>query len=446
MKNAWPLILAFAVMTSLACTTGCRPGDADAANNKAPARTVSVDVLTATQTTMERTTTQPATVHAYHEARVFAKAAGYLTELNVDIGTLVTKGYVLGVIDIPEMDKQREARLAMIQRMEAEERRAASRLAVAKASEASYDAKRKKAEAEVDKAEAGFTATEVELRRVTDLVDKQAVAERLKDEAQEKHNVADAERAAAEAAVTSAEAELTLAEAQSDAAQADVEVAKAMTDVARRELDELDELIKYATLTAPFDGVVTQRTVDPGDLVRNVQNGSGKDEPPLFVITKLDNVRIRVAVPERDAPLATVGDAAKITLQAFPGEIFEGEISRMAGVLDEQTRTMLVEIDLPNEDGRLRPGMFGQATITLAPPADTVTLPANAVRFDAEGNSYVYVVDTSNQITITEVQTGLDSGEHIEITAGLNGDERVVGPLLGRLKPGQTVRVEGEEG
>ena len=234
---------------------------------------------------------------------------------------------------------------------------------------------------------------------------------------------------------------MTLAGAQSDGAQADLDVAKAITDVARRELDELDELIKYAQLTAPFDGVVTQRYVDPGDLVRDTQIGFSKDEPPLFVITKLDKVRVRVHVPERDAPLATVGDVAKIWLQALPGEVFESEISRMAGVLDEQTRTMLIEIDLPNPDGRLRPGMFGQASITLAPPGDTLTLPANAVHYDEQGNSYVYVVSTSNQVVIAEVQTGLDNGEHIEIIAGLNGNERIVGPLLRRLKPGQTVNV-----
>ena len=93
--------------------------------------------------------------------------------------------------------------------------------------------------------------------------------------------------------------------------------------------------------------------------------------------------------------------------------------------------------------GRLRPGMFGQATITLAPPGDTVTLPANAVRYDEQGNSYVYVVNASNEIEITEVQTGLDDGQYIEIAAGLTGNERIVGPLLRRLRVGQKVDVAG---
>jgi RND family efflux transporter MFP subunit len=390
---------------------------------------------------MPRTTTQPATVHAFHEARIFAKAAGYLTELQVDIGTTVTAGDVLAVIGIPEMASQREAQLAKIRRLEADERRAESQLAVAQASISSYEARRDKSKAEVDASEAELAAALVELNRVTDLVNRRAVADRLLDEARRKHDAAAAAKTAAAAAVESAEAELNLAKAQSDTALADSDVAKAMTDVARRELDELDELIKYAQLTAPFDGVVTHRNIDPGDLVRNAQTGAGEHGPALFVIARLDKVRIRVPVPERDAPLATVGDQVTITLQALPGEIFEGEISRVAGALDEHTRTMLVEIDLPNPDGRLRPGMFGQATITLADPGGTLTLPANAVRFDEQGKGYVYVVDASNQVAITEVETGIDDGEQIEITAGLKGDERIVGPLLRRLKAGQEVTI-----
>ena len=434
-------ILALALAIGLAHGMGCRPATDAAGKNEAKTRPIRVDVVTATRTTMQRTTTQPATIHAYYEARVFAKVAGYLTELKADIGTVVKTGDVLAVIDIPEMAKQRAAKLATIRRMEAEQRRAASQLAVAVAGVASYQAKRFEAQAEVGKAEAGLTAARVELERVIDMVKQQAVANRLQDEAQKKYDAAAAEKTVAEAAVSSADAELALAKARSEAAQADRDVAKAMTDVARRELDELDELITYAQLTAPFDGLVTQRHVDPGDLVRSGQTGSSQDATPLFVVSKLDQVRVRVPVPERDAPLATVGDVVKITIQALPGEMFEAEISRMAGVLDEQTRTMLVEIDLPNLDGRLRPGMFGQAMVTLAPPGDTLTLPADAVRYDEQGNSYVYVVNQSNQVAVTPIQTGLDSGESIEVTAGLNGNARVVGPGLRRLKSGQTVDV-----
>jgi multidrug resistance efflux pump len=151
-------------------------------------RPVSVTVMTPTETTMERTTTQPATVHAYYEAHMFAKVTGYLAELKVDIGTVVKKGDVLAVLGIPEMDRQREAQLATIRRLEAEERRAASQLVVAKAGIRSHQAKYEKAKAELGKSAAGFSAAVVELKRVSDLVEQQAVADRLRDEAQKKHD------------------------------------------------------------------------------------------------------------------------------------------------------------------------------------------------------------------------------------------------------------------
>ncbi len=438
MKNAWPLLSALAVMTCLSASSGCRPA-APAANAPVRVRTVKLEPLK--PTTMERATTQPATVHANNEARIFSKASGYLAELKVDIGTVVKKGDPLAVISIPEMSIQRAAKKATTERMLADERRAESQLNVAKASAKSYIAKRDQAKADSDGAVAGLSAARVKLERVTDLVKKQAVAKRLQDEAQELFDVAVAAKKAADAAVTSADAELALATAQSAAAQADLDVAKAITIVAQRELDEIDELIKYATLTAPFAGVVTQRNVELGDLIRNAQNSSRKDAKPLFVVSQFDIVRVRVYIPERDVPHTTVGDKAAITLQALPGVALAGTITRTAGTIDQQTRTMQVEIDLDNANGQIRPGMFGQASITLAPPSSTLTLPANAVHFDAKGNGYVYLVDASSKVAIAEIQTGLDDGASIEITEGLTPSDQVIGPLLHRLKAGQTVQV-----
>ncbi len=443
MKTALRCFLWVVVATALSCSSGCRTDARGESTAKSPSPApVQVEVLAASKTTRERTTTQPATIHAYFEAHVFAKAAGYLCELKTDIGALVKAGDVLAVIGIPEMAMRREAKLASIRQLEADERRAASQVAVAEASIASYQAKRGKAEAEVVEADAALTAARVELNRVADLVKQRAVADRLLDEAQKKHDASAARKTATEAAVRSADAELNLAKAQNEAAQADRDVASATTDVARRELGELDELLKYAELVAPFDGVVAERHVEPGDLVRDSQTGSSQDGDPLFVIAQVDRVRVRVPIPERDSTLATVGDSARITLQALPGEVLNGTISRVSGALDETTRTMLVEVDLPNPDGRLRPGMFGQATITLAPPSDTLSLPAGAVRYTEQGASYVYVVSGSNDVEIVDVKTGRDHGEQIEIVEGLDGDERIVGPQLRRLKPKQKVTVK----
>jgi len=422
---------------------GCEVASPDVAGAAAPEEgPVCVPTLTPTRSSWPRTTTQPATVHADFEARIFARASGYLTKLDTDLGQRVQQGQTLAVIDTPEMHKQREARLAAIQRIEADQQRVAAELAVAQANVTSAEAQVEQVQAEVVRADANLTAGRIELDRARDLVQRKAVADRLLDEVQKRHDAAGAEKAAAEAAVAAATAACELSRAKVEAAKADEAVVAADLEVARRELEELETRISFAQLKAPFDGVVTRRHVELGDLVQNAQSGSSKDAMPLFVVSKVDRVRVRVPIPERDAPLVDEGDPVQVTLQSLPGEVFEGSVSRCAGGLDENTRTMTVEVDLPNPEGRLLPGSFGQATVVLEPEKDRLVLPSEAVRYDEKGRSYVYVVDADSKIQIVDVTTGLDDGEQIEITAGLKGTERVVGPLLRRLKAGQPVRVE----
>lgn len=421
---------------------GCKNGGVAVSDEvKSQAKDVSVPVLSPQRVDKSRTTTQPATVHAFYRAEIHSKVAGYVTQLKADIGQKVTAKQELAVISVPEMEKRRERHLATIERLVAEEKRAEAEQVVAKENVNAFAAMVTKAKADVNKTIAQLTASNSEYNRVKDLVERQSVAKRLLDEALKTFEAAQAEKASAEAEVLSADANLNLARAKAEAAVAMAAVAKATTDETRRELDELDELMKYATLTAPFAGVVIERHVDPGDLVRNIQETSGTDSP-LFVVVQIDPVRIRVAVPERDASLVSVGDTANISLQALGGTVIQAAVCRTAGALDESTRTIMVEVDVPNPEGNLLPGMFGQATIDLEPSKSRIMLPANAVRFDEVGRSYVYVVNGSNQIDVVEVKTGLDSGEQIEITSGLTGSERVVGPTLRRLKQGQKVRIQ----
>jgi HlyD family secretion protein len=443
MTKAWWIAVLMISTCTIPFTWGCSPPPAGAAAaDAAQEQLLQVPTISPTRDSIARSTTQPATVHAYFEARLFTKVSGYLEKLNVDIGDSVSQGDVLAEVAVPELTKQRLARQAGILRLEAEERRAQAHLEVAKANTESYEARVAQASADVASAEAARRAAEVELTRMSDLVKREAVADRLLDEARKKFEAAEAEKSAALAAVHSADAELSLSRTQAIAAEVDLEVAKASTEVARRDLDELDELIKYSRLVSPFDGVVAERHVDLGDLVRDTQAGSSHDGPAMLVVKQVSRVRVRVAVPERDTPLVDVGDTAEIRMQAMPGHVFEGSVSRSSRTLDERTRTMLVEIDLPNPDGRLLPGMFGQATITLVPPGEKLLLPAGAVRHDEQGKAYVYVVSAAGEIQVIQVGTGLDDGRQVEITSGLKGDERVVGPILSRLKPGQKVIAE----
>lgn len=438
------LFLAISAGLLLACCTGCPTQRAANTKGKQSARDTLVTVQTRSpeRTSLPRTMTQPATVHAYFQAEVYAKVAGYLQQLNVDIGDVVKEGDTLAVIGVPELVKQHERQQATVERLQAELQRtqAAVELAVAgvEAAVAAHD----QVQAEIAKAAAQLKAYQAEYTRVQGLVSEKAVASRLLDEAREHFESAQAAKQAAEAAVRSADANVTVAKANLSVANADLEVSRARIREAEREQEETAVLLDYATLRAPFDGIVTERNVDPGDLVRDTQAASTAPHQPLFTIAGLDRVRVRVPVPEDDAEWLTVGDPATVHLRGLPGRAPNRKVSRAAGSLDENTRTMTVEIDVPNPDGSLLPGMFGEATITLEEKADALVLPATAIRHDESGRSYVYVVAADDAILVVDVTTGLDDGKQVEIVSGLTGSERVVGPTIDRLKPGQKVRVQ----
>ena len=330
--------------------------------------TLTVSVVKPERKMLRRRTTQPATVSAYYEADIHAKVAGYLTELKHDIGDEVKAGEVLGIVSIPELDKQKERRQAEIRKLVADEKRAAAEVQVARSLQTAAEADWKQAQAEVGKSEALVVADRRELVRTQDLVQRQSVADRLLDESQKRFESSEAAQKAAEAAVSSAAARLTVAQSKIAAAQAEQDAAGAQTDVARKQLEELEALINYATLTAPFAGIVTARNVDLGDLVRNTQTASAGDRLPLFSVAQVETVRVRVQIPENDAPWADAGDAASIRLRAVPGPAIEAQLTRISGSLDPSTRTMTAEMELKNQDRKIKllPGMFGEVTITLA--------------------------------------------------------------------------------
>ena len=409
-------------------------------HGSANADPATVKTISPQRIALRRTTTQPAIVQAYYQAELYAKASGYLETLNVDIGQQVDVGIVLCKIAVPEMDKAREKQEATIRRLQAEEKRAGAEVAVAEAAIESSKALLEQARAGVASTEANLRADRSEYDRFTELVESKAVAERLGDEALRRFSSSQARKAAAEAAVVSANANVGVAGAKLEAARADVAAAQAKTEVAQKALEEFDALLAYATLRSPLKGVVTQRHADPGDLIHNAPT-SGK---PLFVIAEIDKVRVQVPIPERDAHWVDVGDPVTLTFPALPGESFAGTVSRTSGGLDEDTQTLGVEVDLENSDHQLLPGYFGEATVLLEEHADAVVLPAGAVRHDEVGRSFVYVVDSANRVQVVDVATGIDDGQTIEITDGLDGSERIVDAMIGRLKQDQEVRVRDE--
>lgn len=431
------LTLSLVVPLVVAVASGCSSPQVEAA---AETESVAVKAVVAEQTTLRRTTTQPATVHALYTANIYAKVSGYIRETAVDIGDKVKRGDVLAVIDVPELESQLAVSDARVLRYKAQQTRATAGLALAQANLQDAKAGIAEVESQIAAAEARLVAADSEHRRTEKMVSQQVVQEKLLDESLERREAAKADVEAARAALTKFEARVEVAKASVAAAEAEVQAADAETDVAKAEREETQVMLEYATLRAPFDGVVTHRGVDPGDLVR-AAGGTGSSSEPHFTVAHVDKVRVRTIVPEADATFVDVGDAVSIHLASAGLPAVEGYVTRTSGSLDPSTRTMTVEIELDNPKGRLLPGMYGEATITLVEKPDAVVLPASAVRFSETGESFVYVIGEGDTVKVVDVSLGYDDGERIEIASSLSAGQRVIDAHLKRFKNGDRIRV-----
>lgn len=428
------LFAAAILLLASGCQVQSPPVTTDATKRTIPVKTVAV-----VEENIERSTTQPATVHAYYEVDVLPKLTGYVGNVLVDIGDPVKKGDSLATLDVPEMDKQKLILEARIARHQAVEKQAEAGIDLAKADVLSAEARLAQAKSDMDRADASLAAAEAEFQRTEDLVKRQSIEPRLLDEVRKKRDSEVAAKQSVTSAIESANADVTVAKAKLSSAQADLTAAEAETQIAERQLDELSTMMEYLTLKAPFDGVITQRSVDPGDLVKNADGGK---QSSLFVISQLSKVRVHVPVPEADAAHINRGDALTITFPFYPDEApVTATVTRMSNSLDPTTRTMLVEAEIDNPDGKLLPGMFGQASIKTSTKVAAKMLPARAIRFDESGNAYVYALDASDTVSVVNITTGLDDGHSIEVLQGLEANQRVIDNHLKRFTDGQQVEV-----
>jgi RND family efflux transporter MFP subunit len=210
---------------------------------------------------------------------------------------------------------------------------------------------------------------------------------------------------------------------------------KANLAAAEANVRRLEQMESFKNVYAPFSGVLTRRNVDPGALINA---GAGGRE--LFDLAKVDPLRVFVNVPQAYAPDITTGMKAWVNLQEFPGQAFRGSVVRTAEAIDAATRTLLTEVDVPNKDGRLLPGSFGEVHFTVDSGAKKVTVPVNAMLFRAEG-ARVAVVGANGKVQLRPVSIGRDYGATLEILGGLSLEEQIIINPSDSLEDGQQVRV-----
>ncbi|MFZ0312759.1 MAG: efflux RND transporter periplasmic adaptor subunit [Candidatus Korobacteraceae bacterium] len=200
----------------------------------------------------------------------------------------------------------------------------------------------------------------------------------------------------------------------------------------------LEELEGFKHVYAPFDGVLTRRTVDPGALINSGNAGAAGKE--LFDVARTDPLRVYVAVPQAYAPAIKVGMNSVVTLQEFPGQKFTGTVVRTADAIDTTTRTLLTEVDVPNKDGKLLPGSFGEVHFKPNIDVNKVTVPVNAMLFRQDGPQ-VAVVGSDGKVQLRRISIGRDYGTTLEVVGGVDVNDSVVVNPSDSIEDGEQVNV-----
>jgi RND family efflux transporter, MFP subunit len=332
----------------------------------------------------------------FQEVDVHAKVAGYIRKIYVDVGDHVKAGQTLAVLEVPELSAQLQGADAAVRRAKDAIRRARS---------------------DRDRAESLHTATHLDYTRLKEAsVNRPGlIAEQELDDAQAKDKEGEAQIASDEAALSESENQL---------------------DVAVAAQKELSAMSDYTRILAPFNGVITRRNVDNGALVQAGTNSSPQ-ALPVVSVAETDLFRLSLPIPESAVPLIRLGAVVNVHVSALNRD-FEGKISRFAHSLDEDTRTMHTEVDVPNHGDKIVAGMFADVILTLVKKKSVLTVPIQAVTRNGSEAS-VLVVDPRGRVEDRKVKLGLEGANDVEVVSGLSSKEQVVIGSRSEFHPGDVV-------
>jgi len=318
----------------------------------------------------------PGTMQALTEAPILARTDGYLKRRLVDIGDRVREGQVLAEIDAPEVDQQiRQAEAAIEQAAAAAEQ----------------------AQANLEQGRANRELARITAERTQQLTERGISPRQEGDQSRAQLNAQDASVQALEKAILAQRSNLAAAKAN---------------------LARLQELQGYRLVKAPFDGVITLRNVDVGALVST-------GNTLLYRIAQIGTLRTYVNVPQAYVTTVRVGQPAALSVSHFPGRRFRGTVARTANALDPATRTMLVEVDVPNADGALFPGTYAEVDLSGSRTNPPLVVPAAAILFRTDG-AQVAVVQADDTVHLQKITVGRDYGDRVEILQGVEEGATIV--------------------
>jgi RND family efflux transporter MFP subunit len=372
-----------------------RQHDALAAVREAPATHPVVTLIQAKQGEPTSELLLPGNIEPLYSANLYARIDGYLDRRNVDIGGKVKAGQILAVISAPEVDQQ---------------------LLQSRATLAQSEAALLQTRAAWEQAKANAELARLTKERDLPLGQQRAISQQIVDGAVQAYDAREADVAAATANITAAQANVT---------------------ANRANVSRLQQMQGFERIVAPFDGVITQRNVERGDLVSTGSSGASK---PLFSIAQSGTLRIQVDVPQSEAVNIQDGQKAAVDVKERLGRAYTGTVIRNAGALNNAARTMLTEVQVDNSDGSLLPGMYAQVKFTLPEQRTSLIIPTSSLVVDHNG-MHVVTVAASHTVHFVPVTIGKDMGKEVEILNGLHGSEPLVSSPSDLLNEGDHVEV-----
>lgn len=380
-----------------------------------------VNAVKAIQADSKTTLLLPGDMQPIQNVPIYARANGYLVKRFVDIGDNVKAGDLLAVIDTPELDQQ-------VQQLQANLRMAQATLVSAIADKENYASQLFAAEAAIKQAKTNLDFSSVEIGRYQKLAAEGAYSREQSDQAVKLYNSDSAQ-------IQINEHNRTAIQAQETAAQARIVAARESVQSNRSGLEQLKALQAFQKVTAPTDGVITERFVDAGSLVA-AGGSSGTTE--LLAMAKTDVLRIYVDVPQSDYRQIKNGDRADVLLQEFPGQTFVGKVTNIAGSLKSESRTLRTEIRIDNHAHILTPGSYAQVRFVYNNPTPATVVPSNAAVTKNDG-LYVPVVE-NGKVHYHPVEVARDLGNKIEISTGVKPNDVVLLDAPDSLADGAQVK------
>ncbi len=434
--RAWIWVVAAGVVlvAGLVVSRGAPSKTAQAPSGKGQAQTrqaPTVAVGHAKHVQLPRVLQLTAGINSLTQAVVLPRTSGYLQVVTVRAGDPVRAGQVVAIVDHAQLDAQVAQAQASLASAETAVQTAEAQVAAARAQRLNAQAQLVNARAGLAKAKAQLVNAQATYARTQTLAQQGAISQQALDDAKAQVISAQAGVDSAQAQIAQAEAQVDVARQQEAVAASQVRTQQAQVANQAAALENTRLGLQNATIVAPFSGVVVSRSLDPGAYV------TPGTLTPILTIADPDHLDVLVHISEVDLPQVHRGDRAQIHVDAYPDRTFQGLVSRIAGGLDPITRTVQVQIDVPNTSHALRPGMY--ATVQLAVGSQPALVVPLSALVTVGGQHFVWVV-TDGKVSQQPVTVGRATGEVVEITNGLTEQEIIVVRGTDLVRDGQSVR------